>query len=264
MVATCMITHAQLQEESFDGTTLPTGWVANASPNGCTWQYGFTAKIPGSGTPQASFASGGAIFDDNACVDKSNAGLIELEGPAVDATSVSSLGIEVTYNLQEFFGFGEFEIEVWDGNAWQNVFNANVDSPDDNTGQNSITSNIDVSAYINNAFKVKFIYNDEDDRSWSLGIDHYKLLNTATAGVEELLAAGFSYYPNPVIENSLNLNANETISAVKVYNVLGQKIIESKPNKTSSAVPMTNLPTGTYIVNVAIGEKKGSFKVLKQ
>ncbi len=263
------LTLAQIQEENFNATTIPAGW-SSTNTSSCDWQFGYTGPLVGSGTTNpSSFPSGGVIFDDNAC-GTGIANRLELEGPEIDlvAANVTSAAIEIIYNHQAFVGDGDFLVEVWDGSAWQTVLTVDNDAPAPNSGTNA-TSVIDVTTHINANFKVKFIYDDEhnpptNNITLGVGIDDYKLIDTATASIDDLISDGFSYYPNPVIENNLTLNAKEVISDVIVYNVLGQTVYKSQPNALQSNIRMSHLPVGSYIVNVAVGEKKGTFKILKQ
>lgn len=259
------ISNAQIQKENFNANSLPSGWSMTAGPTGCAWQFGYTGSLVGSGfTNSASFSSGGVAFNDDACGEFIN-NIVELEGPTIDlvAANVVSAGIELVYNHQAIGVSGNFMVDVWDGSVWQNVLFVDADDTAPNTGTNQ-TTNIDVSAYINNSFKVKFIYDDENTRTWGVGIDNYKLLNTATANIGDLVDLGFNYYPNPVVNDVLTLQANEEISIINVYNMIGQKVIAKKPITLESKLNMENLPEGMYIVNVAIGKKEGSFKVIKQ
>ena len=260
----CFLSQAQIQQEDFNAATIPAGWSATTPASGCAWQFGFTGTLPGTDPNPTNFASGGVIFDDDDCGAGQN-NRLELEGPVVDlvAANIISAAIEIVYNHQSFAGDGDFIVEVWDGSTWQNVLTVDNDAPAGNSGTNQ-TSTIDVTAHINANFRVKFTYDDEGTLTHGVGLDNYQLLDTATASIDELLAEGFSYYPNPVIENNLILNANEIISDVVVYNVLGQTVYAAQPNTLKSNVQMAHLPVGAYIVNVAIGEKKGTFKILKQ
>lgn len=268
LLLVAFICNAQIQEENFNSATMPSGWTATSGPTGCAWQYGYTGNLRGSGSGStgtyASFASGGVMFDDNACGDFIN-NVLELEGPAVDliASNVVSAGIELVFNHQAFGNSGNFLVDVWDGSSWQNVLFVDGDDTAPNTGTNAMI-NIDVSAYINNAFKVKFIYDDENSYTWGVGIDNYKLVNTATANIDDLVDLGFNYYPNPVVNDVLTLRANEDISIVNIYNTIGQKVISRKPISLDSKIDMQNYPVGVYIVHVAIGKKEGSFKIIKQ
>ncbi|MCK0132545.1 T9SS type A sorting domain-containing protein [Flavobacteriaceae bacterium F08102] len=265
--ALCTTANAQLQEENFNATTLPAGWTVTKSAND-TWQFGYTGNIVGSGSGSsgtyASFPSGGAYFSDNDSGPSDN-NVLTLTSPAIDlvAANLTSAGIEVIYNHQAFGKSGNFMIDVWDGSAWQNIWFVDGDDTASNTGT-SRTVNLDVTPYINDAFQVRFTYDDENTLTWGVGIDHYKLSNTATASVEDLLAVGFSYSPNPVKNNILNLKANEDISQVNIYNTIGQKVLVNHPIVANTNLDLQHLPNGVYFVQVAIGQREGSFKIVKQ
>lgn len=255
------IANAQLQEEGFGAITLPTGWT-ESNTTGCTWQFGYTGNMPGSGSAgnEADFPTGAALFDDSVCGALSK-DRTTLTGPSVDLTGVTNAEIEVIYNLQVFGDKGEFIVEVFDGTSWKQVYFQETDTPR-NTGMNE-SQTIDVSNYINNTFAVRFIYDDEGISAIGLGIDDYKLNDTTVAGIEELSDFGFEYSPNPVA-NVLKLNAKEDIEQVNVYNLLGQHVLKHKPSKSSVRLNMNHLPTGAYIVHVQIENKVGTFKILKE
>lgn len=265
-----VVVNAQIQEEDFNATSKPTGWTVTTTPSNCQWVFGYKGNVPGSGVKKpASFPSGAALFNDNyraddptSCPD--NGYSVSLMGPEVNLSgnNVTSAAIEVIYNHQAFGYDGNFKVDVWDGNAWQNILTETTDSPPRNTGKNK-TKVIDVSSYINDAFKVKFIYEDENVLSYGVAIDHYKLINTATADVAELKTAGFNFHPNPVTGGVLNLNAKEEITSVSVFNLLGQRLIYQQPSKLISEVNLSHLSDGVYLVQVEIGDKKGTFKILK-
>ncbi len=259
------IANAQIQQEDFNATGLPEGWSVKQPNNGCSWEFGYKGKILGSGFQNpASFQTGGVVFNDYDCGDFKN-NVIELISPTVDLVKqkIVESTIEITYNLQTFSNDGNFKINVWDGNSWQNVWNDSEDTNDINSGKNQ-TISIDVTDYINSTFKVKFIYDDENSLTWGMGIDDYKLTGIVSSDVEGLESIGFIYYPNPVINDQLTLVSSKNISVVNVYNSIGQRVISKKPISLESKLDMQNLSTGAYIVTVLIGETEASFKVIKK
>jgi len=265
LVCVGFIANAQIQQEDFNATGLPEGWSVKQPKSGCAWEFGYKGKILGSGFQNpASFPSGGVVFNDYDCGDFKN-NVIELISPAVDLIKqkIVESTIELTYNLQTFSNDGNFKINVWDGDIWQNVWNDSEDTNDMNSGKNKSIS-IDVTDYINSAFKVKFIYDDEDSLTWGMGIDDYKLTGIESSDIEGLENIGFVYYPNPVINDELTLVSSKKISVVNVYNSIGQRVISKKPIALESKLNMQNLSTGAYIVTVLIGEIEGSFKIIKK
>ena len=83
-----------------------------------------------------------------------------------------------------------------------------------------------------------------------------------TAGLNDLQLVSFNYYPNPVKEK-LMMNAEENISSVSIYNILGQEVKSIKPQELNAELDLSLLPSGTYLVKAFVNEKTGSFKVIK-
>jgi len=75
--------------------------------------------------------------------------------------------------------------------------------------------------------------------------------------------AVFTYYPNPV-KNTLTLNAQNNIEDVRVYNMLGQEVINVKPQTLDSELDISSLETGTYFVQVTIANITKTVRVIKQ
>jgi hypothetical protein len=91
--------------------------------------------------------------------------------------------------------------------------------------------------------------------------DDYVYSDT-NVGTQDFAAKGFSAYPNPV-NNVLNLQANEAISNVAIFNVLGQEVYRANINAMTSQVDMSQMASGAYFVKVNIGGVEGTVKVIK-
>jgi hypothetical protein len=85
----------------------------------------------------------------------------------------------------------------------------------------------------------------------------------ASLSNEEFDGSNFIAYPNPV-KDVLNLSYTSEITAVRVLNLLGQEVISQEVNTTSTQIDMSHLSTGTYIVNVTVGDSIKVIKVVKQ
>lgn len=72
-----------------------------------------------------------------------------------------------------------------------------------------------------------------------------------------------SYSPNPV-SSVLNINAENTIETVVVYNLTGKAVMEINTNSSSTSVDMSSLSKGTYFVKAKIKDTVSTFKVVKQ
>ena len=253
-----LLTQAQIQEENFDADTLPDGWSLNTSTK-CSWKFGHTENLPfiNPATP-VKLTSGSVIFNDNKCGPFIN-NVLELHGPEVDlsASGVFRASIEVVYNHQAFVNSGIFMVDVWDGNEWQRVLTVSDDSPAKGSNDIATTSTIDISDYINSAFKVRFVYDDENTRTFGVAIDNYKLINTAIG------SGGFVYYPNPVIDD-LNIRARENISKIQVFNAIGQLVMSRRLNELATKLEMGTLASGMYLVQLEAGTVKENFKVFKK
>ena len=83
------------------------------------------------------------------------------------------------------------------------------------------------------------------------------------ASQDDFTIFNFNYYPNPV-EDTLNLSANQLFSSVKIYSLLGQKVISINPkNKKDLQVDLSSLNSGIYLVKVKIGDKTNTLKIIK-
>ena len=79
---------------------------------------------------------------------------------------------------------------------------------------------------------------------------------------EKLEAFGFTFSPNPVI-SQLNLKANAMISNIELFNTLGQKAISKNINALNTNLDLSNLKKGIYIMKATIGDKTGSYRIIK-
>lgn len=75
--------------------------------------------------------------------------------------------------------------------------------------------------------------------------------------------AAFTYYPNPV-KNTLTLNAQNNIENVRMYNMLGQEVMNVKPQNVDSELDMSRLDSGAYFVQVTIAGITETVRVIKQ
>ncbi|MCG2420578.1 subtilisin, partial [Aequorivita sp. F47161] len=192
------------ESEDFEGSTIPTGWTTVIESGSADWTFG-SGDMPIGG----DFPSNAAIFDDDAA-GSGAPNLVRLLSPAYDLTDASNVQLSFDYALQEFIGNGTLEAEVYDGSAWQQVLFVEVDTDPINTGD------IDVSAYVNAAFQVRFTYDDEDSWAWGAGIDNFLLTYEAASGggLDVFLDANgvASISPNDLV-TSVNEACGYTITA---------------------------------------------------
>lgn len=85
----------------------------------------------------------------------------------------------------------------------------------------------------------------------------------ATAGVADLNKKTVVMYPNPA-SNVLNITAQNNIDGVQVFNMVGQKVIDAKPNQTNTVINVAGLNAGVYIINTTVNGKQDSARFIKQ
>ncbi|SHJ06307.1 Por secretion system C-terminal sorting domain-containing protein [Mesonia phycicola] len=84
-----------------------------------------------------------------------------------------------------------------------------------------------------------------------------------TLGNDDPVFEKLVYYPNPtkayvIIENSTPINN------ISIYNLLGQKVYSVNANSSTLRVDTSMLATGSYMLEVIIGEKVAVYKLLKE
>jgi hypothetical protein len=82
-------------------------------------------------------------------------------------------------------------------------------------------------------------------------------------GTNDLETTQFTYFPNPV-NDQLTINAQTSVNDIAVLNMLGQVVLRQSPNSLNCVVDMATLRTGVYFVQVSIGNKTQTVRVLKQ
>ncbi|AWI26794.1 T9SS-dependent choice-of-anchor J family protein [Flavobacterium pallidum] len=72
-----------------------------------------------------------------------------------------------------------------------------------------------------------------------------------------------SWYPNPV-KDILHLSNSNIINNITVVNLLGQKVLESKPNLTNTTIDFSGLSNGGYIIKITSDGTVRTIKIVKQ
>ena len=73
----------------------------------------------------------------------------------------------------------------------------------------------------------------------------------------------FSYYPNPVID-LLNISYSQDMTNVKVFNVIGQQLLNKEVNASSTQIDMSAYPNGAYFIQVATEDAMKTVRVIKK
>ena len=73
----------------------------------------------------------------------------------------------------------------------------------------------------------------------------------------------FAIYPNPV-KDILNVSFDKEITAVAIYNLLGQEVIAKLINANEGSIDVSNLGSGTYFVKVSADNGIKTIKLIKE
>ena len=156
--------------------------------------------------------------------------------PTIDLSNYTDGALSFDYNYFHL-GTSSFTVDVWDGAAWVNVLTETAS----NTGAWSAPpyphAVIDISAYSNSDFQVRFIYDDGNGEwDWYVGLDNVEVCATPACSVP-VTVLGTTYC---VGEDSAEVS-----------------ILQNYPSITwlpsGSTDPTIMLPAGSYQVMVDDG-----------
>ena len=82
-------------------------------------------------------------------------------------------------------------------------------------------------------------------------------------GLSDQVSDGIRYYPNPV-KDVLKLTFDNQITAVTIFNILGQQVMNLPVNATTAQIDMVTFPKGAYIVKVTSEALVRTLKVIKE
>ena len=85
----------------------------------------------------------------------------------------------------------------------------------------------------------------------------------STLALQDFDMSQFSYYPNPVI-NLLNISYSEEMTNVKVYNMVGQQLLNKNVNATSTKIDMSGYANGAYFIKVSTENAMKTVRVIKK
>ena len=92
-------------------------------------------------------------------------------------------------------------------------------------------------------------------------IDKIIFQSSMTLSVDENTLATFSISPNPV-KNTLNIDSQDTISNVAVYDLLGKEVISS--NTVKNTLDVSTLSNGVYVIKLTSDKGVATKKFVKE
>lgn len=81
--------------------------------------------------------------------------------------------------------------------------------------------------------------------------------------VENFTVNEVRIYSNPV-NDVVNLSFDQAMTSVAVYNLLGQEVITKWVKANETSIDVSALPSGTYLIKVAVNDTVKTVKVVKQ
>lgn len=94
-------------------------------------------------------------------------------------------------------------------------------------------------------------------------IEDYGIYISSTLNTEMPVATGvITLSPNPAT-TAFTLTANNSINNVKLYNMLGQMVLQKELNATQSTIDISGLSAGAYMVNATAQGKTLALKLIK-
>jgi hypothetical protein len=88
-------------------------------------------------------------------------------------------------------------------------------------------------------------------------------LDVGTVSNTSFDSTDFTFYPNPV-NDILSISTASTVDNLKVYNMLGQMVVETAPKVSNPQVDMNELQSGVYLVTLEVEGSLQTFRVIKQ
>ncbi len=124
------------------------------------------------------------VFSDSDAPGNGSTTYEELLSPVMNTSSASTLNLEFDYYFRKYTsGYVEMAlVEVFDGSSWVNVFTQTGSGADIGAWGAPVTETIDVSAYANANFQVKFIFDAQWDWWWA--IDNVTVIGDFTLPIE--------------------------------------------------------------------------------
>ncbi len=76
--------------------------------------------------------------------------------------------------------------------------------------------------------------------------DRWGILST-----QDISVVDFIMYPNPAINNTVTISANNAIDSVVIYEINGRIIMEIKEPSTATSIEIKDIPQGFYLVKIS-------------
>jgi len=89
------------------------------------------------------------------------------------------------------------------------------------------------------------------------------VVTASSLGVNDNNSITVAVYPNPATD-SFTIDSIDEISSVRIYNVLGQEVLNVAPNNTSATIDISALRSGIYLTQVSTNAGSKTTKLIKK
>ena len=215
--------------------------------DGQFWFYVNYADIDGAGNNVAASASWtsatGALTPDNWVI----MGPIDLTDHTDALLEWKVRGVDAAW-CQE-----NYSVYVGSSNNYNDLINGSVSYNEtianggDACGNSFADRSLDISAATGGLVYIGFRHHDVTDM-FILNVDDVSV-TSSTMSNEEFTLENIDYMFNQE-SKILNVNSQEILSNIEIYNILGQQILFENLDNNSINLDLSNLSSGVYIVNV--------------
>ncbi len=148
------------------------------------------------------------------------------------------------------------EVAVYTGSCGSFTCVANADAGYSGTAETVTFTPTDNTTYYVNVGYYSHSY-DGAEGPYTIDISGNSTLNAG-----ELTQSDFSFYPNPTT-GVIRWNASQSVNRVQVTNLTGQ-VLMNLDNPAGNSMDISRLPQGVYLLRVQIGDKQGTYRLIKE
>lgn len=195
---------------------------------------------------------------------------VTFETVNIDITGVS----EITFSMDVSFGVsyeGDEYLDIYystDGGATYTLETEAIHTylASVNDAENvPVTFTKTLSGLSATNFKIKVIaYNDSNVEDFV--IDNIKVVNGATASINDVFASTLKLYPNPLSNtNVLNIiSAENGDKNITIYNVLGENVLSRTILNNTKSIELGEINSGIYFIKIKQNDKTAIKKIIIQ
>lgn len=161
-------------------------------------------------------------------------------------------------NLPASINPANSELSVQSGNVFFRVLDATI------TGQNGSTITLGAGySSLTTPVTFRFYGWNAEASGGTFSIDDVAITGSAaTLGLQDNAIAGLKVYPNPVSGNNFYISSDASaVKSVLVYDVLGKQVINTRV-ENETAINVSNLNAGVYIVKITEEGKTATRKLV--